>query len=627
VRNRYLDLLRAAAIVRVIVYHLFGWPWLSLLLPAMGVMFALAGSLAAASLEKRPAHKVVRSRLRRLLPPLWLLGLLAVPAMLAAGWAAERHGEHPFDARHLWHLAFWIFPLGDPPGSERAADLWDPLWYIRAYVWFILLSPLMYLAYRRIGWVAVIAPIAAIVVLDRTGFSLPDTADAAMWDFVTFGACWMTGFAHHDGRLRRLRPGTVVCCALVLGAAALYWQQGHQGEEPWDLNDVPESQALWSLAFVLLALRWEPSMTWLPRIRLLDRLVTLLNARAVTIYLWHNLAITAVWPVLSLIALGGVTFDDIGHDLDGPVDLSAALLLTLVAVLAFGWVEDLAARRRPRLWPTGAPALRRAEPLPEEIVPALVGAYPIGGGVPGPAPVPDPAGPAGLPAPADPAAFAEAADRAGFPELSDRNAGHHSAAAAMHRASLRHPVPWAADVPAIEGALGEGPVHPADGSTGAIRPVDGPAPAASIPPIHGPRVTGAIWPITGTDAGAPAGAAGPGLTWSAGRSRAEAAPPPRRGEIEAGNGWTDARALPRGGWDLTEATGGWAEAGESGRHAAAAHVLEGPPAAGRDRHPASGDGPELELPPGDWAASDRELGGGMPDWFRQRRGAPPDQTP
>ena len=41
-RNRYLDLLRAAAIGRVIVYHLFGWPWLTIVLPAMGVMFALA---------------------------------------------------------------------------------------------------------------------------------------------------------------------------------------------------------------------------------------------------------------------------------------------------------------------------------------------------------------------------------------------------------------------------------------------------------------------------------------------------------------------------------------------------------------------------------------------------------
>ena len=341
-RNRYLDLLRAAAIVRVIVYHLFGWPWLSLLLPAMGIMFALAGSLTAASLDKRSAGKVITSRLRRLLPPLWLLGAIAIPAMLYAGWAHDDSGDRPLS----WKLALWILPVGDPPGSDRGIDAWEPLWYIRAYLWFVVLSPLLYLAYRKIGWVAVAAPIVLIAALDKTGFSLPfGRADAAMWDFATYGACWIAGFTHHDGRLARVRPGILLAAVAVLGGAALYWLRGHPGEEGYDLNDVSESQALWSLAFVLLALRWQPDMSWLQRIRPLDTAVSLLNARAVTIYLWHNIAIAAIWPVLTVVAL-----DDLGR-LDGPVDLAASILLTLLAVLAFGWVEDLAARRRPTLWP------------------------------------------------------------------------------------------------------------------------------------------------------------------------------------------------------------------------------------------------------------------------------------
>lgn len=55
------------ALVRVVVFHLFGWAWLTVLFPSMGVMFALAGSLMARSLA-RPAGGVIRSRLRRLLP-------------------------------------------------------------------------------------------------------------------------------------------------------------------------------------------------------------------------------------------------------------------------------------------------------------------------------------------------------------------------------------------------------------------------------------------------------------------------------------------------------------------------------------------------------------------------------
>ncbi|GAA0568785.1 hypothetical protein GCM10010172_61360 [Paractinoplanes ferrugineus] len=357
-RNRYLDLLRAAAIVRVIVYHLFGWPWLSILLPAMGIMFALAGSLTAGSLAKRDAGQVVFARLRRLLPPLWLLGLIAVPVMLIVGWRAETDGEHPFS---VTRLLFWLLPIGDPPGSDQLIDWWEPLWYLRAYLWFVVLSPVMYAAYRRFGWAAVAAPLLVMGLLDLTDRSLPDTADAALWDFVTYGACWIAGFAHHDGRLARAKPWITYPLAAIMGAAALSWLRGHQGEDPWDLNDVAESQALWSLAFVLIVLRWQPTMGWLARLRPLDRAVTLLNNRAVTVYLWHNIAIAAVWPALTLVAL-----DDLGGRRGELADLGLALLLTALAVLLFGWAEDLAARRSPRLWPT---TTHRRAPAPDPPLP------------------------------------------------------------------------------------------------------------------------------------------------------------------------------------------------------------------------------------------------------------------
>ena len=384
VRNRYLDLLRAAAIVRVIVYHLYGWPWLSVALPAMGVMFALAGSLTAASLAKRDAGQVITSRLRRLLPPLWLLGVLAVPVMLVVGWTAENDGAHPFSPARL---LFWLVPLGDPPGSDKAVDVWEPLWYLRAYLWFVLLSPVLYALYRRIGWAAVALPLVLMGALQVTGLTLPETADAALWDFVTYGACWIAGFAHHDGRLARIRPWAIGALTVGCGAGAYYWLRD---AGTWDLNDVSEAQALWSLAFVLLALRWQPPMGWLARARPLDRAVTMVNARAVTVYLWHNIAIAAVWPVLAVLAL-----DDLADRL-GPVsELVATLLLTLLAVVAFGWAEDLAAGRRLRLWPdTG----REPRPTTAGSGPAPGPAHPADGPV-GPVderarPTEDPAHPA-----------------------------------------------------------------------------------------------------------------------------------------------------------------------------------------------------------------------------------------
>src|SRR4051794_33842386 len=164
-RDRYLDLLRSIALIRVVVYHLFGWAWLSVLFPSMGVMFALAGSLMARSLS-RPAITVIRGRLRRLLPPLWLFGVITIGLSLLDGWGPNAEG-HP---GWWWgKLVFWILPLSTPPFAEGslpgfggllehswAMQVGVPLWYLRAYLWYVLLSPLMLKALRRFPVVTIL---------------------------------------------------------------------------------------------------------------------------------------------------------------------------------------------------------------------------------------------------------------------------------------------------------------------------------------------------------------------------------------------------------------------------------------------------------------------------------------
>src|ERR1041385_4257519 len=90
VRDRYFDTLRALALIRVVTYHTFGWAWCGMVFPSMGIMFGLAGTLMAKSLE-RPAVKVVKSRLRRLLPPFWFWGFFVVLAMLVHGWMPRHY--------------------------------------------------------------------------------------------------------------------------------------------------------------------------------------------------------------------------------------------------------------------------------------------------------------------------------------------------------------------------------------------------------------------------------------------------------------------------------------------------------------------------------------------------------
>lgn len=147
-RNRYLDFLRALALVMVMTYHVFGWSWLPILFPSIAIMFALSGSLIASSLDGCPGNPwaVLRKRGTRLLPPLWLFGLIAVPTMLVAGWTQGEAAGAPLSWRTL---LFWVVPISDPPGSMFGDDWVTPLWFVRSYLWFLLLSPAVLWLFRH----------------------------------------------------------------------------------------------------------------------------------------------------------------------------------------------------------------------------------------------------------------------------------------------------------------------------------------------------------------------------------------------------------------------------------------------------------------------------------------------
>ncbi|MFH9431296.1 acyltransferase [Streptomyces sp. NPDC017615] len=364
VRDRYFDLLRALALFRVVFYHLMGWAWLPVVFPSMGVMFALAGNLMARSL-KRPAPEVVRGRLRRLLPPLWLLGALGVSGMVLQGWRPGAEG-HP----GWWfaHLGFWILPLSDPPyagtlpgvhgvlGPDWAAELAGPLWYIRAYLWFVLLSPVLLRALRAIPWITVLSPVALAAAFEFGHLQLPgERVPSALTDFSTFGACWVLGMAHQQGVLRRIPRYVVPSVAPLVAGLGLWYALTHGFRQGHDLDDIPFAQSLWSLATVLLLLHISPVWTEWPRLlRPFARLITLLNSRAVTIYLWHNLCILVASTLWDQLWRYDVLDERCPWLLESPWPV-LVLTWTLICacVVTFGWAEDLAAKRSPRLWPDG----------------------------------------------------------------------------------------------------------------------------------------------------------------------------------------------------------------------------------------------------------------------------------
>lgn len=104
-----------------------------------------------------------------------------------------------------------------------------------------------------------------------------------------------------------------------------------------------------------MLLRISPSWAALPRpLRFLDPAVTLINNRAVTVYLWHNVLAVLTVPLIDLLWSVPALEQGVPWLLDSAW-LQLALVWVLLAgvIVAVGWVEDVAARRPARLWPTG----------------------------------------------------------------------------------------------------------------------------------------------------------------------------------------------------------------------------------------------------------------------------------
>ncbi|TXS50524.1 acyltransferase [Streptomyces sp. uw30] len=341
-RDRYFDTLRAVALIRVVTYHTFGWAWAGMVFPSMGIMFALAGTLMAKSLE-RPALKVVRSRMRRLLPPFWFWGSFVVVAMLIHDWMPGRQ------------IVYWIVPLGDPPGNAWAEQAWEILWYLRTYLWFVLLSPLLLKVFRLAPVPVLLLSLSPILVLHFAWEPPDDRFGSALTDLATFLFCWILGFAHRDGVLRRLRPFAVVVLSLAAIGYGGWYAFTHQAETgSYDLDDIPLAQAFWSAGFVTLLMYakafFRIDFAWLTRFRRTDRLVTVFNSRAVTIYLWHEIALILAVPLID--QFWKVPAFEKYLPLESQWFMfGVGWILIAVFVLLCGWVEDVAGKKKPKLLP------------------------------------------------------------------------------------------------------------------------------------------------------------------------------------------------------------------------------------------------------------------------------------
>lgn len=327
-RDVALDLLRCIALIRVVFWHLFAQTWMTWF-AAIPVMFFVAGTLL-----DRPGQYVtfLGRRLRRMLLPLWVYGATVAVASL---WFVEPTGASP---RSLSGALTWVLPVGDPTSTGWDGGwLSSHLWYIRAYLWILVLTPLLIKVAHRIRW-AVIGTAFAVVGLElasrlRTPVIGHGTARVLLGDAVVYGFFAVLGIRYRRGGSIP-SPRRCLAAAMVLGALAVAFAWLY-GLPDGGVNDSYPAVLIVGCAWLsFIGAVERPIRTLAERVRV-RRATRAMSSRSLTVYLWH--------PACIVIARGIVP----GHGVaEAIVVVPVTGALIVVAVVVVGWVETVASGPR-----------------------------------------------------------------------------------------------------------------------------------------------------------------------------------------------------------------------------------------------------------------------------------------
>ena len=371
-RNRYVDFLRAASILVVVLghwlmaapsmsggefslsdmLHVAPWSqWLTWVFQVMPLFFIVGGYSNAASWEaarrsdERYASWIAR-RLQRLVRPIMPL----LVAWTALAMLAHRLGVRPEMIR---------------VGSQVALI---PTWFLAVYVMVVVVAPGMHWLWRRFGMTSFWALVLCAVIVDAVGFATALTQlRLANYAFVWL-AVHHLGFLWWDGRmlgpraLRWVLAGLALQVFLVRVGGYPVSMISVPGEEI--SNSRPPTLALLGLgafhAGLVLSVE-APARRWLRRIGPWTATV-LVNGTIMTLYLWHATGLVLVVGLAWL--LGGVGLDLAPNSASwwGTRPLWIAGLLGVLAlfVAIFGRFEQLARVRgaaAPPAWQSVAGAV------------------------------------------------------------------------------------------------------------------------------------------------------------------------------------------------------------------------------------------------------------------------------
>jgi fucose 4-O-acetylase-like acetyltransferase len=365
-RNRYVDFLRAASIIVVVLGHwlmaapqmlsgdlrvdflLTAAPWtgyLTWILQVMPIFFLVGGYANAVSWRsarrKGEAYgSWLRARLRRLLLP--VMPLLAV-------WTVG---------------AYLLLQSGLDPelvriGSQAA---FVPVWFLATYVMVVALTPVTLALWDRYGWkaLAVTGAAAGLVDLVSLGGLVPVSAGFLNYVFV-WGTVHSLGYAWADSRIGGVTHRLAASVAGLAATAALVifgpYPVAMVGLVTHGVNNSqPPKVTLLTLAIfqagLLLSLEG-PARRWLERARVWIGVV-LVSGRIMTLYLWHMTAMVVVIGSLLMLNGFGLVLATASPEwwMTRPIWLAVLTVATIPFVLVFGRFErpDNDARPAPPVW-------------------------------------------------------------------------------------------------------------------------------------------------------------------------------------------------------------------------------------------------------------------------------------
>lgn len=366
-RNRVVDALRAVAILAVVFGHwtaaavvvrdgtfvpdqilnLASWThpftWVIQVMPVFFLVGGYANALSWRSARSRgvPYAGWLRSRLAR-------LGTPVVPLLLT--WLL---------------IASIAYAAGVPGATLRTASqvALVPTWFLAAYVVVVALAPAALWLWGRLGWAAVLLLLAVGGIVDAVSIGTGSELAGFPNYVVVFGAVHMVGFAWLDGRL----AGTVRRLALAvigaLGVGLLVWLGPYPvsmvGLDGASLNNsFPTRVTLGFLGLLQggLLLALEPVLArWLKRSGPW-RVTIAVNARIMTLYLWHLTAMVLVIGVS--LGLGGVGLRV--EPLSGAWWWSRPVWWLVLALVTLGFIAVFGRFETPRPDPRPAPPAWRA---------------------------------------------------------------------------------------------------------------------------------------------------------------------------------------------------------------------------------------------------------------------------